>query len=137
MKQLDRYRRWADARLTTAEADAMSVVRRDQPDEGPHTVSTPRTQRTPDGTGRIVAGIIGLVVAALAYYAPHAVFAASVSQAHALCSGPAGQVAQVLSATAQDDCARVGNAVTVIVVIAIAGAGMLAWGITTMRRTTT
>lgn len=93
-----------------------------------------RPRKRSKGTGSAVTGTVLLAAAAAGYWQPGVLMSGSVSQARGLCSGAAGQLAQAFSASAQADCAHVGAAVTLVVLLALAGLALLLWGLGSARK---
>lgn len=120
---IENYRRAAGRRLADWESGT------------PVAPETSRVRR--DGSGRAVTGGLMLVLAAFLWWSPGVLFRSSVSSAHALCSGLAGQFAQVMSTTAAKDCGNVGDAVLLVVLTATTGTGLLAWGAVLIHRAAT
>lgn len=96
--------------------------------------ATAPPRRYARGTGIAALGTVLLIASAVGYWQPRTVFEASVSQAHGLCSSAAGEVGQAISAVVQTDCGQVGQAVAGIVLLALAGAALLGFGLLRMHR---
>lgn len=119
MSALDNYRVWAEGHLAAAEH---------QPDD-----RQPVLHRA-TGRWQIMSGGLVLVVAAVMWFTPGLAYTSSLSQAHALCSGPAGGFAQVLSSSARTACGHVSDDTTLVIVLALVGAGLVAWGLVRANR---
>lgn len=91
-------------------------------------------RRRSKGAGTAVTGTVLLAAAAAGYWQPGILMSGSVSQARGLCSSTAGQLAQAFSASAQADCSHVGAAVTLVVLLALAGFALLLWGLGSARK---
>jgi hypothetical protein len=78
-------------------------------------------------------GIAALVVAAVGYWAPHVVFAGSVSQVRNLCSSPLGAIAQASSTATAHSCSTASTVTTLFVLLALAGAALTAWPLLALR----
>lgn len=82
----------------------------------------------------VIAGMVVIVLAVIAYWMPGIVFVGSVSQVRSLCSSGAGLFAMAGSQTAESSCTDAESWTAVLAVAAVAGVGMIIAGVFRNRR---